>query len=202
MVTQAMKMRRQPTKKSWVDRGYPADLRAAATSASPTPAPAVTATSAATAAPAPAPHRPRPKLKKMVDGRGGCRPPGRGSRVLPRPPSASTPLRRSGDARLQVPACGSGRPGRQKVCVRECTTRDTEGFDKARVRLLPQRRARTADDEATAGLEDEHRSATRSTSCRVRPATTSRASPPACWNPDFEPRDPATMTSRNGTGNR
>ena len=26
---------------------------------------------------------------------------------------------------------GSGRPNRQRVCLRECTTRDTEGFNKA-----------------------------------------------------------------------
>ena len=71
---------------------------------------------------------------------GGCPPPGRGTREVEATFGFDA---RCGGLELLGYKClpGSGRPNRQKVCLRECTTRDTEGFNKALCELLHQRRA-------------------------------------------------------------
>ena len=99
---------------------------------------------------------------------------------------------------------GSGRPNRQKVCMRECTTRDTEGFNKAVCELLPQRRAQQPRRQADRELDDSApgRSAVNQL---IGQTCSNLAGITACmWNPDFEPRDPEhhDRPGSNGTGHR
>ena len=91
-------------------------------------------------------------------------------------------------------ASGTGRPARQHVCLRECTTRDTEGFNKAVCEFYLNDAPNSPDDKLTENWKLS--SGQRAVNHLAGQSCNNLAGVTACtWNPDFEPRNPATMTT-------
>ena len=185
MVTQAMKDAAMATKKSWVDRGYPADLSGKGYVCQPNSSiggycyvrcdGGGTAGSASDAG----------KLKKMIEVAPDS------TRPNSQPRMVETTFgfdNRCGGLEQLGYKClpGSSRPNRQRACMRECTTRDTDGFNKS---LCEYYLNGGGEDGVTPAwsmskgqmpVED-----LKGQTCSNLTGIT------ACqWNPDFEPRNP------------
>lgn len=194
MVTQAMKDAAMASKQNWINRGYPADLSGKGYYCQPTTSTGgycyVRCDGGGSAGTAPS-GMDAVKLKKMLDVEADPRRPQAGTRQVEATFGFDA---RCGGLELLGYKClpGSGRPNRQRVCMRECTTRDTEGFNKALCSYFIN------DKPATPEVTQEkwRFSAGQLEVDKLDGQSCSNLSGiTACmWNPDFEPRDPATRT--------
>jgi hypothetical protein len=81
----------------------------------------------------------------------------------------------------------SGRPNRQRVCLRECTTRSTEAFNKSLCDYYVKAEGLSSDMATFSGTQVPIDRLSGQTCTALAGAT-------ACqWNPDFEPRSPDQM---------
>jgi hypothetical protein len=82
---------------------------------------------------------------------------------------------------------GSGRPNKQRVCVRECTTRSTEAYNKSLCEFYVKAEGLTSGMATFSGIQVPVENLSGQTCNNLAGVT-------ACtWNPDFEPRDPNQM---------
>jgi hypothetical protein len=195
MVTQAMKDAAAATKKSWVDRGYPADLSGRGYACQPNTSTGgycyVRCDGGAAAGTAPAATR----LKKMITVEADPRRPSSGARDIET--TFGFDARCGGLEQLGYKCLpGSNRPNRQRVCLRECTLRDTEGFNGALCNY-PINDADQNMNPDKLGLE-WRMSTGQVPVFELRGQTCNNlANVTACmWNPDFEPRNPDTVIPR------
>jgi hypothetical protein len=181
------------TSDRWIGLGYPSDLSGKGYYCQPNTSTGgycyVRCDNGAGAGTAPA----AAKLKKMLTVAADPRNPGLGSRDIEATFGFDN---RCGGLEMLGYKClpgGTGRPNRQRVCLRECTTRDTEGFNKALCEYFINDAPNSPDDKLT---EAWSMSTGQPPVAQLKGQTCNNlAGITACmWNPDFEPRLPETLT--------
>ncbi len=178
----------------WITLGYPADLSGKGYYCQPNTSTGgycyVRCDNGAGAGTSPA----AAKLKKMLTVEADPRNPGLGSRDIETTFGFDN---RCGGLNMLGYKClpgGTGRPNRQRVCLRECTTRDTEGFNKALCAYYINDAPNSPPED---GLTESWVMSTGQQAVNEIKGQTCNnlAGITACmWNPDFEPRLPETLT--------